>query len=317
MARADMAVIAVEMVGMSKANRAGAGLVATFVAGRGAALSEAMVARALRDAALGASPLDWLAPDVAADVFFEAHDFCAARARLAAALAGEPVDVIAQPAAGRRKRLLVADMDSTMIEQECIDELAGLIGIRDRISAITERAMAGELNFETALKERVALLAGVTLDQIETIVSRITLTPGALALVRTMRAHGAHAALVTGGFTQFTQPVAARLGFDEIFANRLEITDRALTGVVIEPVQGREGKRAALVDLRERLGLAREATLAIGDGANDLDMLQEAGLGVAYHAKPKVAEAAHARVDHADLTTLLYAQGYRREEFAA
>ncbi|MGJ0393995.1 MAG: phosphoserine phosphatase SerB [Methylocystis sp.] len=301
---------------MSKANQAGAATVATFVVGHGEALAGAGVRQALREAGLGDLPLDWLAPDVAADAFFDAHDLDAARARLQAALAGAPVDVIVQPAAGRRKRLLVADMDSTMIEQECIDELAGLIGIRDRISAITERAMAGELNFETALKERVALLAGVTLDQIEMIVARITLTPGARALVQTMRAHGAHTALVTGGFTQFTAPVAARVGFDETFANRLEIVERALTGVVVEPVQGREGKRAALVRLRERLGLPRAATLAIGDGANDLDMLREAGLGVAYHAKPKVAEAARARINHADLTALLYAQGYRREDFS-
>jgi len=291
--------------------------VATFVAGQGASLGEAAVRRSLQDAGFAAFALDWLAPDLACDAFFESVDLDAARARLQASLSDEPVDVIVQPVEGRRKMLLVADMDSTMIEQECIDELAGLVGIRDRISAITERAMAGELNFETALRERVALLAGVTLDQIETLVTRITLTPGARALVRTMRANGAHTALVTGGFTPFTAPVAARIGFDETFANRLEIVDRVLTGVVLEPVQGREGKRAALAGLREKLGLPRAATLAIGDGANDLDMLREAGLGVAYHAKPKVAEVAHARVDHADLTALLYAQGYRREEFAA
>ncbi len=289
-------------------------MVATFVAGRSAMLAHEAVRRALIEAGLGDLPLDWLAPDVAADAFFEAQNLDAARVRLQAALAVAPVDVIVQPVAGRRKLLLVADMDSTMIEQECIDELAGLIGIRDRISAITDRAMAGELNFETALKERVALLSGVTLEQIETIVSRISLTPGARALVQTMRAHGAHTALVTGGFTQFTTPVAARIGFDETFANRLEIVERALTGVVVEPVQGREGKRAALVRLREKLGLSRAATLAIGDGANDLDMLREAGLGVAFHAKPKVAESAHARIDHADLTALLYAQGYRTED---
>lgn len=291
-------------------------LVATFVAGQGAALSEAAARRALCEAGFGAVALNWLAPDVAADAFLEAgeaRDLCA---RLRGALAGEAVDVVVQPAATRRKNLLVADMDSTMIEQECIDELADFAGIRDRISAITERAMAGELDFESALKERVALLTGVTLDQIATLVSRITLTPGARALVQTMRAHGAHTALVSGGFTQFTQPVAERIGFHQTFANRLVIKNRALTGAVMEPVQGREGKRAALAGLRERLGLSRAATLAIGDGANDLDMLREAGLGVAYHAKPKVAEAADARVDCADLTALLYAQGYRSSEFS-
>ncbi|WP_442753866.1 phosphoserine phosphatase SerB [Methylocystis sp. JAN1] len=291
--------------------------VATFVAGQGASLSEAAVRCALPNAGIAVFALDWLAHDLACDAFFESDALDASRARLQAALRNEPIDVIVQPVAGRRKKLLVADMDSTMIEQECIDELAGLIGIRDRISVITERAMAGELNFETALRERVALLAGVTLDQIETLVTRITLTPGARALVQTMRAHGAHTALVTGGFTPFTEPVAARIGFHEAFANRLEIVGGALTGVVLDPVQGREGKRAALAGLRGRLGLARDATLAIGDGANDLDMLREAGLGVAYRAKPKVAEAAHARVDYADLTALLYAQGYSRKDFVA
>ncbi|PPD41623.1 MAG: phosphoserine phosphatase SerB [Methylocystis sp.] len=292
-------------------------LVATFVAGQGASLSEATPERALREAGLAASRLEWLAPGVAADACFDGDEIAATRARLQGALAGEPVDVIVQPRDGRRKKLLVADMDSTMIEQECIDELAGVAGIRDRISAITERAMAGELDFEQALKQRVALLKGVTLDDVAAIVARITLTPGARALVQTMRANGAYTALVTGGFTQFTDPVAARIGFDETFANRLEIADRALTGVVFDPVQGRAGKRAALAALRERLSLPREATLAIGDGANDLDMLREAGLGVAFHAKPKVAEAADARIDCADLTALLYAQGYRQEDFAA
>lgn len=296
---------------MSKADPS----VATFVAGQGAALSEATIQRALRASKLGALSADWLAPDLAADVFFESDDLAATRARLEDALAEEPVDVVAQSIAERRKRLLVADMDSTMIEQECIDELADFVGIRDRISAITSRAMAGELDFEAALKERVALLAGVTLDQIETLLTRITLTSGARVLVATMRANGAHTALVSGGFTQFTQPVAERIGFHATFANRLVIVDHALTGAVMEPVQGREGKRAALAGLRTKLGLPRAATLAIGDGANDLDMLREAGLGVAYHAKPKVAEAAHARIDHADLTALLYAQGYRKDEF--
>ena len=296
---------------MSKADS----LVATFVAGRGATLSEAAIHRALRDAGVTSIIIDFLAPGVAADAFLDSGDLSATRARLHAALTNQPVDVIVQPVDGRRKRLLVADMDSTMIEQECIDELASLVGMHDRISVITERAMAGELDFESALRERVALLAGVTLDQIETLVTRITLTPGARILVQTMRANGAHTALVTGGFTPFTEPVAARLGFHETFANKLEITDGALTGVVLDPVQGRAGKRSALAGLRGRLGLPHAATLAIGDGANDLDMLREAGLGVAYHAKPKVAESAHARVDHADLTALLYAQGYKRHEF--
>ncbi|WP_363347796.1 phosphoserine phosphatase SerB [Methylocystis echinoides] len=289
-------------------------IVATFVAGQGAALDEATVRRALKEAGVGGAALDWLAPGLAADAVFDSVDLAGLRTHLPSALSGEPVDVVVQALATRRKLLLVADMDSTMIEQECLDELADFAGMRARISKITARAMAGELDFEAALRERVALLAGVTLDEIETLLTRLTLTAGARALVSTMRAHGAHTALVSGGFTQFTQPVAERLGFHEARANRLDIVDRALTGDVLAPVQGREGKRAALVELRARLGLPRAATLAVGDGANDLDMLREAGLGVAYHAKPKVAEAAHARVDSADLTALLYAQGYRKAD---
>ena len=292
-----------------------AALVATFVAPKGAALSEAAATRALRTAGIDAGAFDWLAPDVAADAFFEAQDLAQARARLQAALVGENLDVIVQPVEGRRKRLLVADMDSTMIEQECIDEMADLAGVRDHISRITARAMAGELEFEAALRERVALLKGVTLEAIERLRARLTLTLGARVLVQTMRARGAHTALVSGGFLQFTDPVATRLGFHETFANRLEIIGGALSGALIDPVQGGEGKREALIALRARLGLTREQTLAVGDGANDLLMLREAGLGVAYRGKPKVAEAAHARVDRADLTALLYAQGYRLSEF--
>ncbi len=294
---------------MSKAGN----FVATFVAGQGETLSDAMVARALAAAGL-AGPLDWLAPAQAADVRFEGGELAAHRARLKAALEGESVDVVVQPEASRRKRLLVADMDSTMIQQECIDELAALIGIRERIAAITERAMQGEIDFAAALEERVALLAGVRLEDIDALAAELTPTPGARALVRTMRANGARTALVSGGFTQFTRSIAARLGFHETRANTLEIEAGALTGRVRPPIQGRESKRAALVELRDAEGLPPEATLAIGDGANDLDMLREAGLGVAYRAKPKVAAAAHARIDHADLTALLYAQGYRAQD---
>lgn len=285
--------------------------VATFVAGQGAALAESTICAAMRDAGLAISPPDWLAPDLAADVFLDSDDLPGLRARLRESLADQPVDVVIQPVAERRKRLLVADMDSTVIEQECIDELADCAGIRAHVSAVTARAMAGEIDFEEALKARVALLKGVRLEEIESILSRLTLTPGARALVATMRAHGAHTALVSGGFTQFTQHVAAWAGFHESYANRLEIADGVLTGAVAAPVQGREAKRAALEDLRVRLSLPCEATLAVGDGANDLDMLQAAGLGVAFRAKPKVAAAAQARIDHADLTALLYAQGYR------
>jgi len=291
--------------------------VATFVAGRGAALKERAVAGALDDAGLVSAALDWLAPDHAVDAFLSGagHDLADLRARLQAAVADDPVDVIVQPRAGRRKKLLVADMDSTMIGQECVDELADLVGLREHVAAITERAMRGEVDFACALEERVALLAGVTLAQIESLLTRITLTPGARQLVRTMRAHGAYTALVSGGFSQFTEPVAARIGFHETRANLLEIADGGLTGRVVAPVLGREAKRAVLVELRAARGLPPDATLAIGDGANDLDMLRAAGLGVAFHAKPKVAQAADARIDDADLTAALYAQGYRREEF--
>lgn len=291
--------------------------VATFVAGEGGALDDRVLSAALIDAGVADAGRDWLAPGLAADVFLssERRDLDDLRQRLHATAAQAFLDVIVQPAEGRRKKLLVADMDSTMIGQECVDELADLVGLRAHVAAITERAMRGEVAFEDALKERVGLLAGVRLDEIERLLSRITLTPGARMLVQTMRAQGAHTALVSGGFTQFTGPVAARLGFHEMRANRLEIADGRLTGAVRAPVLGRAAKRAALEELREAYGLSREETLAVGDGANDLDMLGEAGLGVAYRAKPKVAAAAHARVDFADLTALLYAQGYRREEF--
>lgn len=293
--------------------------VATFVAAPEGELAADALARALSAAGLAGAGAQWLDPGRAADAFFAADPAGAAalRERLREALSDAPVDVIVQPAAARRKFLLVADMDSTMIGQECIDELADAVGLRAHVAAITERAMRGEVEFEGALRERVALLKGLPAAAIgEIIETRITDTPGARALVTTMRAHGARTALVSGGFTLFAERVAARLGFDEARANRLEIEGGVLTGVVRAPILGREAKRAALEELRAALSLDRDATLAIGDGANDLDMLREAGLGVAFHAKPKVAAAAHARIDRADLTALLYAQGYRREEFA-
>jgi phosphoserine phosphatase len=267
----------------------------------------------------GAQTPLWLEERIAADIPFTPQSEAEAR-HLAAGLretsATLPIDVIIQAAAGRRKKLLIADMDSTIIAQECVDELADFVGLREHVAKITERAMRGEIEFVPALRERVALLAGLSVDVIDEILAeRITFTSGAEALVATMRAHGATTALVSGGFTQFTFPLAERLRFDTNEANHLIVEDGRLTGEIAEPVQGEAGKRNALVRLRTELGLAPSETLAVGDGANDMAMLAEAGLGVAFHAKAAVAAAALARIDHADLTALLYAQGYRREEF--
>lgn len=262
-----------------------------------------------------------LAEGVAAEMAVQAADRSEAATiavRVRARTEGMPIDVAVLPDGARRKKLLVADMDSTIIGQECIDELADYAGIKPQVAAITERAMRGELPFEASLRERVALLKGVPATAIDEILAqRITVNPGAETLVRTMRANGAHTALVSGGFTLFTGPVAKRVGFDEHFSNVLVIEDGLLAGRAEEPIRGRQAKLEALLQLRDRLGLEMAETLAIGDGANDLGMIEEAGLGVAYRAKPAVAAAADVRIDHGDLTALLYLQGYRREEFAA
>jgi phosphoserine phosphatase len=236
---------------------------------------------------------------------------------LRTALAGEPIDLAVLPAdAHRRKRLFLADMDSTMIEQECIDELAGTLGLKEHVATITERAMRGEIAFEPALRERVALLKDIPVGAVDGLIAEhLTLTPGGRTLVRTMRAHGAHTCLVSGGFTLFTGPIAAMIGFDEHRSNLLGVADGRLTGFVEDPIVGKAEKRAALIELREALSLGPAETLAVGDGANDLDMLTEAGLGVAFRAKPAVAAAARVRVEHGDLTALLYLQGYAAAEF--
>lgn len=240
----------------------------------------------------------------------------AAALREVVAQTSRPVDVNVLPPGNRRKRLFIADMDSTMIGQECIDELADLVGLKAEVSAITERAMRGEIAFEPALRERVALLKGLPTSVVDKLLAeRITLTPGGQVLVATMRANGAYTALISGGFTLFTSRVAAMIGFEENRGNTLEVEGEAFTGTVAEPILGREAKRATLEELRTRLALPREETLAVGDGANDLAMLGEAGLGVAYRAKPAVAAAAKARLDHADLTGLLYLQGYYGHDF--
>ena len=267
--------------------------------------------------AVGASSPAWLAENVACDLALpEGADPEAAIVLLRQAIAPHPLDVVVQPRAGRRKTFLIADMDSTMIDQECIDELAAEAGLKEHVAGITARAMNGEIAFEPALRERVALLRGLSASVVGDVLrERITLTPGGPELVGTMKANGAYAALVSGGFTLFTQEIAARIGFDEHRANELLVEAGTLVGSVAEPILGREAKLATLVDLRDQLHLAPSETMAVGDGANDLAMLGEAGLGVAYHAKPAVAAAAHARVDHGDLTALLYMQGYSRSEF--
>ncbi len=232
------------------------------------------------------------------------------------ALASEPIDVIVQPLATRKKSLFIADMDSTMIGQECIDELAAELRVKQKVAKITERAMRGELEFEQALRERVRLLAGLDALVIPKIIAeRITLSPGARTLISTLRGHGVYTALVSGGFTLFTHRISAMIGFDEHRANTLMIDKGKLTGEVAEPILGKQAKRATLIELREQFALHPDETLAIGDGANDLDMIKEAGFGVAYRAKAAVAAAADARIEHADLTALLYAQGYSRSSW--
>jgi phosphoserine phosphatase len=290
--------------------------VATLIAPLRGALDAAALERATSALPSAAKPA-WLADGLAADLSFSADGAVNQRElanQLRAILPG--VDVVVQKTAGRRKRLFLADMDSTMIEQECIDELADYAGLKPRIAAITERAMRGEIAFEPALRERVALLKGLPVTVIDDVLAkRITLTPGARTLIATMRASGIYTCMVSGGFTLFTDRIAKLIGFDEARANRLDVSDGKLAGTVAEPIFGRGTKRATLIELREHRSIAADETMATGDGANDMDMITEAGLGVAFRAKPAVAAAAAARIDHGDLTALLYAQGYRSDAF--
>ncbi|MEZ5895597.1 MAG: phosphoserine phosphatase SerB [Parvularculaceae bacterium] len=259
-----------------------------------------------------------LADGVAEDFLIsDAIDRTEAFAAIRDVLGEAPVDIVLQPAAQRKKRLIIADMDSTIIQQECIDELADFAGLKAEISAITERAMRGELDFEEALDERVGKLKGLPQSVLdEAFRTRITLTPGARTLVQTMRAHGAVAVLVSGGFTFFAGRVAALAGFDHFHANELLIDNGALTGLVARPIIGRTAKEQSLIDYAAKQSIDLADTLAVGDGANDLAMIGRAGLGVAFRAKPKVAQAADASITHGDLTALLYLQGYADADFA-
>ncbi|MGG9999882.1 phosphoserine phosphatase SerB [Pseudovibrio ascidiaceicola] len=259
-----------------------------------------------------------LNPHIAVDLTIEGHaEPEELESSIRTNLADAPVDVFIQPQNGRRKKLLIADMDSTMIQQECIDELAAELGLKEKISEITESAMRGEIEFEPALRQRVALLKGLGTDVIgKTIESRITLTPGGRELVQTMKANGGYAALVSGGFTSFTQKIAEIIGFDENKANILLEAEAKLSGEVAEPILGKQAKLDRLNELTEEKSIVLEDVIAVGDGANDLAMICAAGLGVAFHAKPKVAAEARAKINYGDLTALLYIQGYSHDEFA-
>lgn len=291
-------------------------LVATLVSTPTApAVNADLISKA--EAALGVTgSATVLNPGVAADIRFEGPNASAADTLLRDVIGRDPVDVFVQAPDKRRKKLLIADMDSTMIRQECIDELAAELGLKDRISEITERAMRGEIEFEPALRERVGLLEGLPVSAIDTVLSnRIQLMPGGRTLVQTMKSDSAYCALVSGGFTHFTKAIAAMIGFDENQANTLLESNGKLSGKVGEPILGRDAKRTRLEYLVAENGLDFEDTLAVGDGANDLAMIERAGSGVAYRAKPAVAAAADFRIDYGDLTALLYLQGYAEKDF--
>ncbi|MGX1351945.1 phosphoserine phosphatase [Bradyrhizobium elkanii] len=296
-------------------------LVATLICNPASPALDSTIIDGARAVLPSPGPAQWLFNEVAVDIPFESEDSSrdaikTIEERLRQARGDLPIDIVVQARIARRKKLFLADMDSTMIGQECIDELADFAGLKAHVAAITERAMRGEIEFESALRERVALLKGLPVSVVDEVLDkRITLTPGGRELVMTMRAHGAYTCLISGGFTLFTKVVAAKVGFQENRANQLQVAGGKLTGEVVEPILGRATKLATLIELTESFDLDDIDTLVVGDGANDLGMIQAAGLGVAYHAKPAVAAAAAVRIDHGDLTALLYAQGYRRDEF--
>jgi phosphoserine phosphatase len=290
--------------------------IATLIAAQRLSGGEISAAEdALAGAGLQPFGRSWIEGDKACDLLFAGG---AAGARLALETALGEVDVIVQGEAARRRKLLVADMDSTMITVECIDELADYAGLKSEVAEVTDRAMRGEIPFEAALRARVALLAGLEDSAIDRCrAERVRLTPGARALVQTMKRDGGYSVLVSGGFTRFAEPVAAEIGFDKVVANRLVTAEGRLTGEVEGKVVGAEGKKLALIDAAAERGLDTSEALAVGDGANDIPMLEAAGLGVAYRAKPAAVAAADARIEHNDLTALLYAQGYSRRDWAA
>jgi phosphoserine phosphatase len=296
-------------------------LVATLICNPANPALDSTIVDGARAVLPSAGTAHWLFDEVAVDIPFDSpakgkDDLRAIENRLREARVDLPIDIVVQPIVARRKKLFLADMDSTMIGQECIDELADFVGLKDHVAEITERAMRGEIEFEPALRERVALLKGLSASVVdEVLAKRITPTPGGRELVMTMRAHGAYTCLISGGFTLFARAIAEKIGFQESRANELIVSDGKFTGEVREPILGRATKLATLIEFTESFDLDDIDTLVAGDGANDLGMIQHAGLGVAYRAKPAVAAAAGARIDFGDLTALLYTQGYRRDEF--
>jgi phosphoserine phosphatase len=291
-------------------------LVATLVANPSNPVLTPEIAERAADAAK-ASGLYWLADGIACDIALrDGTDPDAAQAAILAVIGTAAIDLVIQEQETRRKKLLIADMDSTMIGQECIDELAAEVGLKEKVAAITARAMNGEIAFEPALRERVALLKGLPISVVdEVIAKRITLTPGGMELIATMKAKGYYTALVSGGFTVFTSRIAETLGFDENRANILLEENGYLTGFVAEPILGKQAKVDALEDIAQKLRISPKEAMAVGDGANDLGMLHLAGAGVALHAKPAVAAEAKIQINHADLSALLYIQGYRKTDF--
>lgn len=288
-------------------------IVATLVAGRGASLSQDYLDQVV--SAVSGSRAEWLCSHVAADIFLEVTDATFVQALFKKIISDQPFDYIVQPGAGRRKKFLIADMESTIIEQEMLDELAGTIGLRDKVAAITRRAMNGELDFGAAMRERVALLKGQPASVLDEVAECITYSAGAAELVATMKAAGAQCWLVSGGFSCFVEPVAKRLGFDRFYANNLVVDGNKIAGAVAEPLLDKDSKRDFLKQACGELEISLDETVAVGDGANDIPMLAAScgagGLGVAYEAKPNVRAIITQQINHSDLTTLLYAQGYK------